>query len=101
MSEPRYSGLTRGEWIAIASIVISISVSAGAALINKGAQNAQINSLQTTVVNLNTSVTTLNQTLQTTREEVSALKAQRESTDKALSDIKSSLDAYIRDTRYR
>lgn len=101
MVETRYSGLTRSEWIALASIVISISISAGAALINKGAQNAQITSLQTTVVNLNTSVTTLNQTLQTTREEVSALKAQRESTDKALSDIKSSLETYIRDARYR
>lgn len=94
-------GLNRAEIISIVGVVAAVTISAIGGLVNFGAQNAKVEILQATVVTLNTSVTTLNQTLQSTREEVSALKAQRESTEKALSDIKSTLDSYIREQRYK
>lgn len=95
------SGLNRAEIIAIVGLFASVAIAAVGGLVNYGSQSTRIEVLQNTVVTLNQSVVTLNNTLQDTREEVSALKAQRESTDKALSDIKSTLDTYVRDTRYR
>lgn len=100
MDEAR-PGLNRAEIIAVVGLFASIGIAAIGGLVNYGSQSARIEVLQSTVVTLNQSVVTLNNTLQDTREEVSALKAQRESTDKALSDIKSTLDTYVRDTRFR
>lgn len=92
-------GLTRAEIISLIGVFAAIVVSAGGALITYGGQNAKVELLQATVINLNTTVTTLNQTLYDTREEVSALKAQREGTEKALSDLKSTIDRYIQEER--
>lgn len=99
MSNEERGGLTRSEIIATIGLVLSIAISAAGGLITYGGQNTRVELLQSTVVNLNATVTTLNQTLQSTREEVSALKAQREGTEKALTDLKSSLDTYIRTNR--
>ena len=93
--------LNRAEIIAIVGLFASIGIAAIGGLVNYGSQFARIEVLQRTVVTRNQSVVTRKNTRQETREEVSALKAQRESTDKALSDVKSTLDAYVRDARFR
>ncbi len=94
--EEQKQGLSRSElWVA-SGMVITIAISAIGGLINYGAQRSRIETLQQTVVSLNQSVTTLNQTLQYTREEMATLKAQREGTEKALADIKSTLDSILK-----
>lgn len=95
------SSLSRAEIISIAGLLLSVAIAAGGGLITYGGQNTKIELLQNTIINLNTTVTTLNTTLAATREEVASLKAQREGTEKALTDLKSSLDAYIRTNPYR
>jgi len=94
-------GLSRAEIISIAGLLLSIAIAAGGGLITYGGQNTKVELLQSTIVNLNAAVTTLNTTLASTREEVAGLKAQREGTEKALTDLKSTLDAYIRSQSYR
>lgn len=95
------SSLSRAEIISAIGLLLSVVIAAGGGLITYGGQNTKIELLQTTIINLNTTVTTLNQTLAATREEVASLKAQREGTEKALTDLKSTLDAYIRSQSYR
>lgn len=95
------SNLSRAEIISAIGLVLSIVIAAGGGLITYGGQNTKIELLQSTIINLNTTVTTLNQTLASTREEVASLKAQREGTEKALTDLKSSLDSFIRSQTYR
>jgi septal ring factor EnvC (AmiA/AmiB activator) len=100
MEELRQSGLNRAEVISIAGVISAVAISAIGGLVNYGSQNQRVENLQHTVVNLNQSVTTLNQTLQLTREELATVKAQREGTEKALADIKSSLDRLYAQNRY-
>lgn len=95
------SSLTRAEIISAVGLVLSMVIAAGGGLITYGGQNTKIELLQSTIINLNTTVTTLNTTLASTREEVAGLKAQREGTEKALTDLKSTLDAYIRSRSYQ
>lgn len=95
------SSLSRAELISIAGLLLSVAVATGGGLITYGGQNTKIELLQSTIINLNSTVTTLNTTLASTREEVAGLKAQREGTEKALTDLKSSLDAFIRSQNYR
>jgi outer membrane murein-binding lipoprotein Lpp len=95
------SNLSRAEIISVIGLILSMAIAAGGGLITYGGQNTKIELLQTTIINLNTTVTALNQTLASTREEVASLKAQREGTEKALSDLKSTLDAFIRSQNYR
>lgn len=95
------SSLSRAEIISIAGLLLSVAVATGGGLITYGGQNTKIELLQSTIINLNSTVTTLNTTLASTREEVAGLKAQREGTEQALTDLKSTLDAFIRSQNYR
>lgn len=95
----RQNGLNRSEIISLAGLMSAIVISAAAGFINWGAQSARVELLQSTVINLNSTVTVLNSSLQDVRIELTQVKTQREGTEQALKDLKSSFDNYARDNK--